>query len=79
MQVAVEKVSTNPNAYVGRMQGVAWEGKQTVHVDLHADAFKPIGADFKSGMKSFGWHAEDHIQKLVPVCLKIHNPNLTRK
>ncbi len=65
-----------------RGAGVTWDKKSKPdekHIDLHADAFKPVGAEFKESMKTAGWNAENHVRMLVRVAAKIHNPQLRRK
>lgn len=76
-KVAPEKLS----AFVGdRAQGITWDNKKSnEHVDLHVDAFKPVGAEFKDSMKRAGWDPEQHVKVLVRVAAKIHNPQIRRK
>jgi hypothetical protein len=62
--------------YAKRTARVAWEGSRTVHPDLHVKAFRPVDASFRKAMKSFGWDAENHVQQLLPIVGKIHDPLL---
>jgi hypothetical protein len=78
-KVAPEKLSEAESAFVGRSQGVVWDGKNARHVDLHVDAFKPVGPEFKGAMQNMGWNPVEHVQKLVPVALKLYNPALKRQ
>ncbi len=81
-KIAPEKLSKNANAFVGRTHGIVWDGSsksKAEHADLHIDAFKPVGAEFKEAMKGMGWSPEDHVGKLVRVAVKIYNPELKRK
>lgn len=79
-KMASEKLSSNAAAFVGRTQGIVWDNKtRAEHADLHVDAFKPVGADFKEAMKGMGWNPESHVSKLVRVAVKIYNPELKRK
>lgn len=59
-----------------RLRGVTWEGRgktasAAVHPDLHPEAFKPVDAAFRDAMKSVGWNPEHHVQRLIPVAIKI--------
>lgn len=59
-----------------RMKGVTWEGKTTTHYDLHQDAFRPLGKEFKFAMREMGWNPEHHIDRLIPIAIKIASPSL---
>lgn len=64
-----------------RAKGVVWEqpteGKH--HRDLHPEAFNPVAGDFKEAMKSAGgWNAENHTSVMVPLFVKLWNPELKR-
>lgn len=63
-----------------RLRGVTWDGasKDAANVDLHPEAFRPVGAQFKDAMKEMGWNAEDHVLRMVPIACKIYNENLVR-
>ncbi len=81
-KVAVDELGTVPAALMGsRAEGITWDrstgpaGAASVNPDLHPNAFRPIGKDV---MKQFGWHAEDHVERLVPVAVKIWNDALVR-
>ena len=83
-KVAPEKLGSivASNNVSNRTQGVTWEKKnpkQQSHTDLHPDAFNPLGAQFKDGMKRMGWNAENHVKMLVRVASKIHNPAIGRR
>jgi hypothetical protein len=79
-----DKVPRNEQAYKGRMEGVSWDvNKQTtvassIHVDLHPLAHNAIDAQFKQSFAQMGWNATDHIEKLVPLPLKIYNYEMKR-
>ncbi len=64
----------------GRSDGLVWESKGDAgsHPDLHPEAFKPMGAQFKEAMTSFGWNTCDMVERLVPVAVKVWNDGLTR-
>jgi hypothetical protein len=81
-KVAPEKLGASlAEVKSSRAQGITWEKKADAakHVDLHPEAFKPVGADFKESMKRAGWNPENHTRVLVRVAAKIHNPQLRRK
>lgn len=65
-----------------RTRGITWEGKDTLsfHPDLHPDAFKKVDSKFLKSMKNLGWRQEgtDNREKLVPVVLKLGNPDKKR-
>lgn len=72
-------VSELKGRFEGRTEGIVWEGDANAsHPDLHPEAFKPMGAAFKEAMTSFGWITSDHIEKLVPVAVKVWNDSLVR-
>lgn len=74
--VSAAEVPDDESLYEGRSQGIVWEGPSQVNADLHPAAFRPVDAKFKSSLKRMGWNAEDHEGRLVPVCVKIHDPKL---
>lgn len=60
---------------------VTWDGRDaksdTVHDDvLHAN---PLTKTIKQSVKAAGWNAEEHVGLLVPLALKLYNPNIRRK
>lgn len=61
-----------------RMKGVTWEKstakQQQHHPDLHQDAFRPLGKEFKLAMRDMGWNPEHHVDRLVPIAIKISTP-----
>lgn len=60
-----------------RLRGVTWDGDQKQqHPDLHQDAFKPLGKEFKQAMRQMGWNPEHHPERLVPIAIKIAAPSL---
>jgi len=65
-----------------RARGVMWEGRKKsspMHTDLHPEAFHPVTARFKHTMKTGGgWNAEHHLERWIPVMLKLWNPELKR-
>lgn len=65
-----------------RTRGVTWEDKDTLsfHPDLHPDAFNKVDSQFLQSMKELGWRQEgtDNREYLVPVVLKLGNPNKKR-
>lgn len=81
-KMAYEEVPRNEQAYKGRMQGVAWDtpnsGESSIHADLHPESHQTIGTEFKQAMQQMGWNATEHVEKLVPLPLKIYNPELKR-
>lgn len=67
-----------------RNKGVTWTKTKLLsdqHSDLHPDAFRPINDTFLEHMKSMGWRqtGTNNREYLVPVALKISNPELLRK
>ena len=82
-KLAFEAIPRNEQAYKGRMDGVAWDSSKmavasSIHPDLHVDAHHTISPAFKQGMQYMGWNATEHVEKLVPLPLKIYNPELKR-
>lgn len=67
-------------AIADRSDGVVWEKKteHPHHVDLAPNAFRPISQAFKSQMKNCGWDAERHMSAMIPLAIKIFNPELKR-
>lgn len=59
-----------------RTRGVIWEGTTKTHPDLHEEAFRPLGKEFKTAMRSMGWNPEHHVERLVPIAVKIGSPNV---
>lgn len=59
-----------------RLRGVTWDSAQKHHPDLHQDAFKPLGREFKQAMRQMGWNPEHHPERLVPIAIKIAAPAL---
>lgn len=58
-----------------RMKGVTWEkSTKQHHPDLHQDAFRPLGKEFKLAMRDMGWNPEHHVDRLVPIAIKISSP-----
>lgn len=65
-----------------RMKGVTWESSPNSlnssssksHPDLHQDAFRPLGKEFKAAMRDMGWNPEHHVDRLVPIAVKIASP-----
>ena len=65
-----------------RARGVMWEDKKNYkkHADLHPEAFHPVNARFKKTMKSAGgWNPEHHVESMIPIVLKLWNPQLKRQ
>lgn len=78
--------TVNPNTRVNwksRAEGLIWEGMgaDCKHPDLHPDAFRPIDDKFLESMKTMGWEQSgiDNRHYLIPVCVKIFNPEIKRK
>jgi len=63
-----------------RASGVTWEGQETYehHTDLHPSAFNPVDSKFRASMKGAGWNAEHHTGVMVPLLVKLWNPQLKR-
>lgn len=63
-----------------RLQGVTWDRDDTTnksfHPDLHQDAFRPLGKEFKAAMREMGWNPEHHAERLLPIAVKIGAPNV---
>lgn len=59
---------------------VMWENQEnhSLHSDVAPDAWKPVGDTFKSVMKHGGWTSDDNTRMLVPVVVKIFNPEMDR-
>jgi hypothetical protein len=43
---------------------------------LHQDAFRPLGKEFKFAMREMGWNPEHHVDRLIPIAIKIASPSL---
>lgn len=63
-----------------RAKGMMWEDNDTYtnHVDLHPEAFHPVGNKIKNVMKCAGWNPEHHIGVMVPLVTKLWNPEKKR-
>jgi hypothetical protein len=64
-----------------RARGLTWETKAikgAAHPDLHPDAFRSTGEDFRRAMKQIGWDSERHVEKLIPEVVKIWTPDVKR-
>lgn len=64
-----------------RARGVMWEQQQPGehHRDLHPAAFNPVAGEFKEAMKNTaGWNAEHHTSAMIPLFVKLWNPELKR-
>lgn len=74
-KVAPSKLLGEPVA-AERLKGVTWEGMapKGTHADLHQDAFRPLGKEFKLAMREMGWNPEHHVDRLVPIAIKIASP-----
>jgi hypothetical protein len=63
-----------------RLRGVAWEAASSAgvahHPDLHEDAFRPLGKEFKAAMRQMGWNPEHHPERLLPIAVKIGAPEV---
>lgn len=62
-----------------RLHGVTWEGEDKLrqpHPDLHEDAFRPLGKEFKAAMRQMGWNPEHHAERLLPIAVKIGAPEV---
>lgn len=62
-----------------RLHGVTWEGEDKLrqpHPDLHQDAFRPLGKEFKAAMRQMGWNPEHHAERLLPIAVKIGAPEV---
>jgi len=61
-----------------RSEGATWEQKtQTpVHEDLAPGAFNTLTPALKESMKQVGWNAENHIGVMIPLAIKIFNPEI---
>lgn len=48
---------------------------------LHEDILRanPLTKTIKTSIKAAGWNAEDHVGLLVPLALKLYNPDIRRK
>lgn len=80
-KLAPEQVPRNEQAYKGRMQGVSWDYSgvsSSIMTELHPEAHRGIDAPFKQAMQFMGWDASEHVEKLVPLPLKIYNNELKR-
>jgi hypothetical protein len=60
---------------------VKWEEQKThpLHPDVSPDAWNPIDEQFKNSMKQGGWSSDAGTRKLLPVVVKLYNPNMQRK
>lgn len=59
--------------------GVIWENKKSdYHPDLEPDAFHNVDNTFESAMEESGWNRQNRRLHLVPVIIKISNPELKR-
>lgn len=71
--------------YKKRSKGITWEGKDLrnpIHPDLHPDAFNPVNSEvFLDQMERMGWsqRGTDTRHTLIPVNVKIFNPEIARK
>lgn len=73
----------SPSALVGqdipaeRLKGMTWDEPGKTNVNLHPQAFNPIGTEFKNAMKEMGWNAAQHeMKRMIPIVGKIWNPAL---
>jgi len=73
------------SAVAAALPGIVWEnmaagnGGSAAVASAIVGTPKPIGERFNSAMKLCGWNAERHVQRLVPVVLKLYNPSITRQ
>ena len=69
------------NIAPNRANGIIWEGDQKkMLADLHPAAFNEIGDQFLAEMRTLGWSQDGARtkQQLVPVMVKVFNPELKR-
>jgi len=83
-KMAYADVPRIEQAYKGRMEGIHWDSPanaiaSSINPELHAEAYNVIGAAFKQSMQHMGWDATEHVEKLLPLPLKIYNPELKRQ
>jgi hypothetical protein len=53
---------------------ITWEGDASASV-LSGN---PLNKNIKDAVKAAGWNPEDHVGLLVPLALKVYNPELKR-
>lgn len=70
----------NARAIQERARVVAWENQQEhpLHSDVAPDAWKPINETFKTVMKRGGWNAEHGTRMMIPIVVKVYNPEHDR-
>jgi hypothetical protein len=64
-----------------RARQAMWEGKvqgEKVHRDLHPEAYHPMNREFENSLVKLGWNRADKSTRLIPVLLKLSNPDLKR-
>lgn len=67
-------VPTTKNAKIASI--IACEGAKEVN---HSDFSNPLTKPIKESIKAIGWNPENHVGILVPLALKVFNPELKRE
>jgi hypothetical protein len=75
------KQTMTPQECQKRGRGITWEGKRSEsdsHPDLVPGAFNPVNDEFETAIEKAGWNRAHRRRHLVPVLLKIFNPETTK-
>ena len=58
---------------------IVWEGNNTLHKDLAPGVHYQVDKPFLRAMQKNGWKRENERSHMIPVLVKITNPELERK
>lgn len=59
------------------ISGIVWE-RGGGDLATHLATYKPVDTQFKNALKTMGWNSEHHVEKLIPVIVKINNPTVRK-
>lgn len=69
-------ISSNSSNSKNSKSIIVHEGKEKIN---HSEFSNPLTKPVKESIKSVGWNPENHVGLLVPLAIKVYNPELKRK
>lgn len=64
---------------IAKISSIVWEGESTLHKDLAPGAHYLVDKPFLAAMQKLGWKRENERDAMIPVLIKISNPELKRE
>jgi hypothetical protein len=74
------KVTAATSSALSHLNVVTWEERNAKRETVHEDVLRanPLNKTIKESIKAAGWNAEEHVGLLVPLAIKLYNPDIRR-